>query len=99
MQTTFLLNLAEDQTTTARTRRSRGFRRFGDVFGPVRTFLDAFGNVRMRSEVIGLFRNFRKKFALVSNTGEANDEMCAPTAPIISEMCALMLKNNHQLRR
>ena len=26
------------------------FRRFGDVFGPVRTFSDAFGHVRMHSD-------------------------------------------------
>ena len=38
-------------------------------------------------------------FALVPNTGGANDEMCAPTALIISEMCALRLENNNRLRR
>merc|ERR1712110_1058052 len=74
----------------------RSFRRFGNVFGPVRTFPDAFRHVRMRSEAFGsvrtfseIFENFRHFlifFALVPNTGEACDEMCAATAPIISEM-------------
>ena len=35
---------------------------------------------------------------LVPNTGEANDEMCAPLALMISEMCALRLENNNRLR-
>ena len=72
------------------------FRRFGDVLGPVWTYSDALGHVRIRSESLGSVRTFSEFFgffltffALVPNTGEANDEMCAPTAPKISEMCSL----------
>ena len=57
---------------------------------------DTFGCAEERSDVFG---NFRKFFALVPNTGEANDEMCASTALIISEMCAVRLENNNRLRR
>ena len=102
----------EIQTTTARSRRSRNvlkvlakfsrvfrsFRRFGDVFGPVRTFPGAFGHVRMRSEAFGSVRTFSEIFVLVPNTGEAN-EVRAPMALIISEMCALRLENNNRLRQ
>ena len=79
------------------------------MFGPVQTFPDAFGHVRIRSEAFGSvrtfseifvsFRNFLNFFALVPNTGEACDEMCAATALIISEMCALRLENNNRLRQ
>ena len=81
---------------------------FLNVFGPVRTFPDAFGYVQTHSEAFGsvrtfsnlfLFLTFFEFFALVPNTGEACDEMCAVTAPIISEMCALRLENNNRLRR
>ena len=66
----------------------RSFRRFGDVLGPVRTYSDAFGHVRIRWEAFGSVRTlsdffdiFSIFFALVPNTGEANDEMCVPTCP------------------
>ena len=64
------------------------------MFGPVWTFPDALGHVRKHSEVFGgvqtfwkIFETFRHVlnfFALVSNTGEACDEMYAATAPIIA---------------
>ena len=57
------------------------------MFGFVRTFLDAFRRVLMHSEAFGSVRtfwdffenipNFLNFFALVPNTGEACDEMCA----------------------
>ena len=73
--------------------------------GPVRTCLDAFGHVRIRLEVfgsVGTFSEFFRFFehlSLCPNTGEANDETCAPIASKISEMCSLKLENNNRLRR
>ena len=54
-----------------------------------------------KSKFLGLkiFRKIRKIFSLVPNTGEANDEMCDPTALIISEKCTLGLENNNRLRQ
>ena len=86
----------------------RGFRACSDLFGPVRIHSDAFGCIRTRSDTFG---SVRKRvdvfgffiisifFALVSNTGEANDEMCAPTALKISEICSLKLEIDNRLRR
>ena len=92
-------------------RKVFGFRKFFEMFVGSETCLDLFGLVRpfrmrsdkfgcalKRSEALGRFRNLRKLFALVPNTGEANDEMCAPSVLIISEMCALRLENNNRLR-
>ena len=42
----------------------RGFRRFGNVFGPVWTFPDAFEHVPMRSEAFGSVRTFLDFFNL-----------------------------------
>ena len=78
----------------------RSLLRFADAFGPVRTFLDVFGHVQMLWEAFGSVRSvpefldkilifFEFVFALVRNTGEASDEMCAPTTLEISEMCSL----------
>ena len=57
---------------------------------------DQQSSVRKRLDVVEIFR---KMFAIVPNTGEANDEISVPTAVIISEMCALRLENNNRLRR
>ena len=73
-----------------------------DLFGPAQMHSDTFGYVRKRSEAFrrfGIFCIFSTFFALVPNTGEANEEMCARTAPQISEMCSLKLENNNQFRR
>ena len=62
---------------------------------------DTFGYIRKCSEAFGHFRNFSEFFyifALVPNTGEANEEICAPMAPKISEMCFLKLENKYRLR-
>ena len=47
----------------------------------------------------GQLRYFRDGFFVLVPTGEANDEMCAPMAPKISEMCSLKLEHNNRLRR
>ena len=62
------------------------FRTFWNVFERFRTFSDVFGRVRIHSD---RFRRVGMLVAFVLYTGEANDEMCAPTAPESSEMCAL----------
>ena len=62
------------------------FRTFSNVFERFRTFSDVFGRVRIHSD---RFRRVGMLVAFVLYTGEANDEMCAPTAPESSEMCAL----------
>ena len=59
---------------------------------------DTFGSVPKRSDVFGIFQIFSTFSALVPSTGEANDEMCAPMAPKISEMCAIKLEDNNRLR-
>ena len=53
---------------------------------------DTFGYVRKRSEAFGHFQNLcicSTVFSLVLDTGEANDQMCGPTAQKISERCSL----------
>ena len=65
------------------------FRVFGDVFDVLerfRTFSDVFRRVRIHSD---RFRRVGMLVAFVLYTGEANDELCALTAPESSEMCAL----------
>ena len=98
------------KTTTARTQLSRSFREVFasflemfvgsqtclDLFRPVQTLPDAFGH---DSDAFGRFQNFRKTFALMPNTGEVNDEMCAPRALIISEMSARRFENNNNFAR
>ena len=59
--TYYLSHTNKDGThaTCAKFSRSfRSFRRFRDVFGPVRTFPDALGQVRMRSEALRSVRTF-----------------------------------------
>ena len=64
-----------------------------DTIGCARKLSEAFGQFRKFSYLF-IFETF---FALAPNTGEACDETCAATAPIISEMCALRLESNNQL--
>ena len=88
---------------------SRSFHKFFKVFVGSETCWDLFRASQMRSdmagcarerlEAFGCFRKFLKFFALVPNTGEANDEMCARTALIISQMYAFRLENNNRLCR
>ena len=74
-----------------------------DMFGPlrcIRTRSDTFGSVQKRSNVFGLFFViFSTYFVLLPNTGKANDEMCAPAPPKISEMYSLKLENDNRLRQ
>ena len=84
---------------------SQIFCKFFEVFVGSETCLALFGpswmrsDVRMHSEAFGSVRTFSETFALVPNTGEANDEALASMALIISEMCALRLENNYRLCR
>ena len=72
-----------------------------DLFGPTRMHSDTFGYVGKRSEAFGRFRNFSDFFsiffALVPNTGEANDEMCVPTCPNGAENLRNVLSQAIQL--
>ena len=103
------LSTSPCKSETALARVSRSFREFfevvvasetcWDLFEPARMHSDKFGHVQKWSEAFGILWIFSTFVALVPNTGEANDEMCTPTAPKISEMCALKLANNNRLRR
>ena len=88
-----------DGTRTSFAMFSRSFRKLFEVFvgletcwdpfGPARMHLDLSGYFRKRSDIFGTFGIFSTFFVLVPNTGEANDEMCGPTAPKIFEICSL----------
>ena len=70
-----------------------------DLLGCIRLRSDTFGSVRKRSDILEFCQIFPTFFALVPNTGEANDEMYAPMSPKICEMWSLKLENNNRFRR
>ena len=63
---------------------------FSDVFGRVRTHSDVFGCIPTCSDVLGYWsRACYLPAKPMTKCALPPDEMCTPTAPKISEMCAL----------
>ena len=64
----------------------------GDVFRPARTFLDAFGHVRMRSEAFGSVRVFSEFF-------EKFSRLCQiPAKPMMKRGCEAVSESEGKTR-